>query len=170
MTSVALLAAVAGCEPQGDADETAAAQGVVAPDVTFPDGWAFFADTPPVTADEAMVSTTDAYATEVGLDVLRNGGNAVDAAVAVSFALAVVHPSAGNIGGGGFLVTRSPEGEVASLDYREKAPLAASRDMFLDDEGNLTDRSVVGHLAAGVPGSVDGLETMHERYGTLSWA
>jgi gamma-glutamyltranspeptidase/glutathione hydrolase len=106
----------------------------------------------------------------VGLDVLRAGGNAVDAAVATAFALAVVYPEAGNIGGGGFMVGRMADGTNAALDFREKAPLAATRDMFLDAEGNTTDRSVTGHLASGVPGSVAGLHEAHTRFGTRPWA
>jgi gamma-glutamyltranspeptidase/glutathione hydrolase len=117
-----------------------------------------------------MVVSTDGYATQIGVEVLQSGGNAVDAAVAVQFALAVVNPEAGNIGGGGFLVLRTADGDNAALDYREKAPLAATRDMFLDADGNLTDRSVVGHLAAGVPGTVSGMWLVHQRYGSLPWA
>jgi gamma-glutamyltranspeptidase/glutathione hydrolase len=117
-----------------------------------------------------MVVSTDDYATEVGVEVLRAGGNAVDAAVAVQFALAVVNPAAGNIGGGGFMVARMADGATAALDFREKAPLAATRDMFLDADGQLTDRSRVGHLASGVPGSVAGMWAAQQRYGTLPWA
>jgi gamma-glutamyltranspeptidase / glutathione hydrolase len=102
--------------------------------------------------------------------VMSAGGNAVDAAIAVQFALAVVNPEAGNIGGGGFMVLRTADGATAALDFREKAPLAATRDMYLDEQGNVTDRSVVGHLAAGVPGSVAGMWAAHERYGSLPWA
>ena len=117
-----------------------------------------------------MVVSTDELASQVGVDVLQAGGNAVDAAIAVQFALAVVNPEAGNIGGGGFLVARMADGSSAALDYREKAPAAATRDMFLDADGNLTDKSVVGHLAAGVPGTVHGMWSAHERFGTLPWA
>jgi gamma-glutamyltranspeptidase/glutathione hydrolase len=117
-----------------------------------------------------MVVTTDELASQVGVDVLKAGGNAVDAAVAVQFALAVVNPEAGNIGGGGFLVVRLANDTTAALDFREKAPLAATRDMYLDARGNLTDRSVVGHLSVGVPGSVMGMWVAHERFGTLPWA
>ncbi|KPJ95694.1 MAG: hypothetical protein AMS18_02440 [Gemmatimonas sp. SG8_17] len=117
-----------------------------------------------------MVVTTDAYASEVGVQILRAGGNAVDAAIAASFALAVVNPEAGNIGGGGFMVLRLADGSAAALDYRERAPLAASRDMFLDGDGNLTDGSQVGHRAVGVPGAVAGLWEAHRRYGALRWA
>ncbi|MDP3910997.1 MAG: gamma-glutamyltransferase [Gemmatimonadales bacterium] len=124
----------------------------------------------PVTAPNAMVVTAHPLATAVGLDVLRQGGNAIDAAVAVGFALAVVLPDAGNIGGGGFIVHRSAVGDVQALDYREMAPAAASRDMYLDSAGNVTDRSILGHLAAGVPGSVAGLREAWMRHGSLPWA
>jgi gamma-glutamyltranspeptidase / glutathione hydrolase len=136
----------------------------------FPPAWPYPAEARPVTAASAMVVTTDDYASEVGLEVLRRGGNAIDAAVAVHFALAVVNPAAGNIGGGGFLVARLADGELVSLDFREKAPLAATRDMFLDAEGRLTDRSTLGHLASGVPGSVMGMWEAHRRFGTRPWA
>ncbi len=116
-----------------------------------------------------MVVTTDELASQVGVDVLRAGGNAIDAAIAVQFTLAVVNPEAGNIGGGGFMVLRSADGETAALDYREKAPLAATRDMYLDVDGDLTDKSMVGHLAAGVPGTVAGMWTAHQRFGSLPW-
>lgn len=138
-------------------------------DAIWSESWRYEA-TLPVTADSGMVVTTDAFASQVGVDVLRAGGNAVDAAIAVSFALAVVNPEAGNIGGGGFMVVRMADGQVASLDYRERAPLGATRDMYLDDEGNVTDASVVGHLAAGVPGTVMGMWEAHQRFGTLDWA
>lgn len=136
----------------------------------FPAGWRYAAAEAPVTATQGMVVSTDELASQVGVDVLRAGGNAVDAAVAVQFALAVVNPEAGNIGGGGFLVARLADGTAAALDFREKAPLAATRDMFLDADGNVTDRSVVGHLASGVPGSVMGMWEAHRRFGSLSWA
>lgn len=117
-----------------------------------------------------MVVSAHPAASRVGLDILKKGGNAVDAAVAVQFALAVVYPDAGNIGGGGFLVYRSAEGELAALDFREKAPGKASRDMYLDSAGNvITEKSIFGHLAAGVPGSVDGMVKAHARFGKLSW-
>lgn len=118
-----------------------------------------------------MVVTAHPLASKVGLEILKSGGNAVDAAVAVQFALAVVYPNAGNIGGGGFLVYRSSAGEVASLDFREKAPQGASRNMYLDSAGQaITDKSLFGHLAPGVPGSVDGMVKAHQKYGKLSWA
>ncbi len=118
-----------------------------------------------------MVVSAHPAASKVGIDILKKGGNAVDAAVAVQFALAVVFPAAGNIGGGGFMVYRSASGELATLDFREKAPGKASRDMYLDSAGNaITDKSLYGHLAAGVPGSVDGMVKAHSKFGKLSWA
>lgn len=120
---------------------------------------------------KGMVVSAHPSASKVGLDILKKGGNAVDAAVAVQFALAVVFPVAGNIGGGGFMVYRSVSGELTTLDFREKAPGKASRDMYLDSAGNsITSKSLYGHLAAGVPGSVDGMVKAHAKFGKLSWA
>ena len=118
----------------------------------------------------AMVVAGSPIASEVGRQILQRGGNAVDAAVAVGFAMAVVHPSAGNIGGGGFMVIRPANGEVQALDYRETAPARATRDMFLDSLGEPTERSITGHLSAGVPGAVAGLVEAHSRYGRLPLA
>ena len=119
--------------------------------------------------EKAMISTAHPLATKIGVEVLKNGGNAFDAALAVKFALAVVFPRAGNIGGGGFAVFRMNDGTVGSLDFREKAPGASHRDMYLDENGNVIDQlSTKGHKAAGVPGSVDGILTLHEKYGTIS--
>jgi gamma-glutamyltranspeptidase/glutathione hydrolase len=114
-----------------------------------------------------MVVSGHPLASEVGRDILRAGGNAVDAAVAVGFALAVVHPEAGNLGGGGFMVIRDADGRVYSLDYRETAPGRASRDMYLDANGEPTEASVTGHLSAGVPGSPAGLTAAHQKLGRL---
>lgn len=114
-----------------------------------------------------MISSAHPLATKVGVEVLQNGGNAFDAALAVKFALAVVFPRAGNIGGGGFALYRMGNGEIGSLDFREKAPMRATRDMYLDENRNLIDRlSIIGHKAAGVPGSVDGILKLHEKFGT----
>ncbi len=118
-------------------------------------------------APAAMVVSGHPLASEIGRDVLRAGGNAVDAAVAVGFALAVVHPVAGNIGGGGFMVIRTADGRVRSLDYRETAPEGATRDMYLDANGEPTERSVTGHLSVGVPGAVAGLTAAHMQLGRL---
>ncbi len=117
----------------------------------------------------AMVVSSHVLASGVGVEILRSGGNAVDAAVAVGFALAVVHPIAGNIGGGGFMLIRLRDSAVAALDFRETAPMRASRDMYLDAAGNVTDASLTGHLSVGIPGSVAGLFAAHQRFGRLSW-
>lgn len=118
----------------------------------------------------AAIAGPHPKATEVGLEVLKNGGNAIDAAVAMQFAMAVVYPRAGNIGGGGFLVYRDKDGNTTTLDYRERAPAAANRDMYLDEEGNvIPGLSTRGHLAVGVPGTVAGITAMHEKYGSKPW-
>ncbi len=136
-----------------------------------PNASPFFAKKEGVFADSGMVATAHPAASKVGLQILKAGGNAVDAAVAVSFALAVVHPAAGNIGGGGFLVYRDANGNNFSLDYREKAPEGGSRDMYLDKNGNvIAGLSANGHLASGTPGTVDGLVQMHQKFGTMPWA
>jgi gamma-glutamyltranspeptidase/glutathione hydrolase len=123
----------------------------------------------PVHARKAMVSSVHQQASQIGVEILRQGGNAVDAAVATGFALAVVHPAAGNIGGGGFMLLRKANGDVHFLDFREKAPKAATRDMYLDAQGNvMPNASLVGYKAAGVPGSVAGLLYAQEHWGKLS--
>ncbi|PHI20931.1 gamma-glutamyltransferase [Lewinellaceae bacterium SD302] len=131
---------------------------------------------PTYTAQKSEIYSTAAIAgphplaTEVGEMILKKGGNAIDAAVAVQFAMAVCYPRAGNLGGGGFLVYRAADGDTRTLDYREKAPAAASRDMYLDDEGEvISDLSTLGHLAVGVPGTVAGIEAMFKEYGSLPW-
>lgn len=121
-------------------------------------------------ADSAMVVSAHPLASKVGADVLRKGGNAVDAAIATQFALAVVFPAAGNIGGGGFMVLREKHGKTATLDYREMAPAAASTGMYLDENGlPVRGLSEKGHLSAGVPGSVAGMAESHARYGKMPW-
>jgi gamma-glutamyltranspeptidase/glutathione hydrolase len=120
--------------------------------------------------NQAMVVSGSPIASEVGRDILRAGGNAVDAAVAVGFALAVVHPEAGNLGGGGFMVFRMADGATAALDYREAAPGLASHNMYLDRAGDPTGLSDKGALAAGVPGSVAGLVEAHQKFGKLPFA
>ncbi len=118
-----------------------------------------------------MVVCATPEASKVGLDVLKKGGNAVDAAVAVQFALEVTHPEAGNIGGGGFMVYRAATGNANTLDFREKAPARASTNMYLDSAGNvIPDMSISTHQASGVPGSVDGMVEAHSKYGSLKWA
>ena len=120
-----------------------------------------------------MVSSAHPIASEIGLSILKKGGNAFDAAVAVHFALSVVYPNAGNIGGGGFLVYRLSDGEVGTLDFREKAPEKSFRDMYVDNlEGEIIvddKRSKIGHLASGVPGSVDGMVNIYEKFSILEW-
>ncbi|WP_291091496.1 gamma-glutamyltransferase [Empedobacter sp. UBA7494] len=117
-----------------------------------------------------VVVTAHPEASKVGVEILKKGGNAIDASIAVQFALAVVYPNAGNIGGGGFLVYRDAKGKTDALDYREKAPLKASEDMYWDKNGNaITDLSLYGQFAAGVPGTVDGMVKAHEKYGKLNW-
>lgn len=126
------------------------------------------ASQPPVAAEHGMVVTAQHLATHVGVDILKAGGNAVDAAVAVGYALAVVYPAAGNLGGGGFMTISLADGRRTFLDFREKAPLAATRDMYLNADGNvIKGASTDGHLAVGVPGTVSGMEMAREKYGTM---
>src|SRR5580698_2035224 len=119
-------------------------------------------------SDRGMVVSAQHLASDAGAAILRRGGNAVDAAVAVGYALAVTHPCCGNLGGGGFMTIHLADGRNTFINFREKAPLAASADMFLDARGNpVSGKSLNGYLAAGVPGTVLGLETVREEYGTL---
>lgn len=124
----------------------------------------------PVYGRKAMVVAQQDLAADVGVSVLRAGGNAVDAAIAVGFALAVTHPFAGNLGGGGFMLIRMAEGHATFIDFREKAPSQASRDMYLDAKGNPTNDSLVGWRSVGVPGTVRGFELAHKKYGRKAWA
>ena len=124
----------------------------------------------PVHSRNGMVVAEEPLAADVGLAVLKAGGNAVDAAVAVGFALSVTYPFAGNIGGGGFLLARFADGRTAFIDFRETAPRAATRDMYVDAQGQVTQDSVVGWRAAGVPGTVRGFELAHQKYGHKPWA
>jgi gamma-glutamyltranspeptidase/glutathione hydrolase len=122
-----------------------------------------------ITGRNGMVVSDDSLASEVGLDLLRSGGNAVDAIVATALAMAVTYPEAGNIGGGGFIVARFADGREVALDFREIAPKAATRNMYIDEKGDVAPTSLTGHLASGVPGAVAGLHAMHKRYGKLAW-
>ncbi len=124
----------------------------------------------PVRAPHAMVVTEEPHATDVGVAVLKRGGNAIDAAVAAAFALAVTHPFAGNIGGGGFMLIRFADGRSTFIDFREQAPASATRDMYLDASGNPTRDSIDGWRASGVPGTVRGLELAQSKYGKRKWA
>lgn len=122
----------------------------------------------PIIVDSAMVVSARAEASKIGAEILKMGGNAFDAMITTQMALALTYPNAGNLGGGGFMVFRTQYGEIGSLDFREKAPLAASRDMYLDKEGNvIAEKSTDGALAVGVPGSIAGIFAVHEKFGTL---
>jgi len=123
-----------------------------------------------VPSSKGLVVSTSSLASDVGAAILNKGGNAVDAAVATAFALAVTHPSAGNIGGGGFMIVRHPSGESVAIDYRERAPLKSTPEMYVDSEGKI-DRSLIrsGYLGCGVPGTIRGLERAHRQYGSLAW-
>jgi gamma-glutamyltranspeptidase/glutathione hydrolase len=127
-------------------------------------------DTGSVSSKTGMVITTSAPASDVGAAILKRGGNAVDAAVATAFALAVTHPAAGNIGGGGFMVIRPAKGEPITIDYRERAPLKSTRTMYLDSTGKIARQlTATGYLAPGVPGTVRGLAMAHDKFGKLPW-
>ena len=134
----------------------------------FPPGWRFAPGGAPFVARRAIVVSDAPIAARVGSEIMRRGGNAVDAAVATEFALAVVYPEAGNIGGGGFMLIHLANGRNAAIDYREAAPLAATRDMYVGPDGKVTDQSLIGPLASGVPGTVAGLSAALARYGTMS--
>jgi gamma-glutamyltranspeptidase / glutathione hydrolase len=134
---------------------------------TFPSEWTFHPGATAPTAKDGMVVSNCPLATAAGVEILKAGGNAVDAAVAVGFALAVAYPEAGNLGGGGYAVVRLADDRNATLDFREVAPAAASRDMFVGPNGKVTDQSLVGHRASGVPGSVSGLLALLSKHGTL---
>ncbi len=128
----------------------------------------------PVRARHGIVASTNEIASKVGVDIMRRGGNAVDAAIAVAFALAVTHPAAGNLGGGGFMMVRLKDGRATAIDYREMAPAAATRNIYLDKNGNVIEGdggSIEGYRAAGVPGTVRGMELALKKYGSgrLSW-
>ena len=125
----------------------------------------------PARARHGMVASTSELASRVGVETMQRGGNAIDAAVAVGLALAVTWPSAGNLGGGGFMMIRRANGDTEIIDYRERAPLSASRDMYLDKSGEvIKESSTVGYRAAGVPGTVAGLSLALQRHGKLKWA
>jgi gamma-glutamyltranspeptidase/glutathione hydrolase len=123
----------------------------------------------PVRAKHGMVVTVEPHATEVGVKVLASGGNAVDAAIAVGFALAVTHPGAGNLGGGGFMLLRMADGRTTFIDFRERAPLGATRDMYVGPDGKATRESMIGYRASGVPGTVRGMEYAWQKFGSKKW-
>jgi gamma-glutamyltranspeptidase/glutathione hydrolase len=135
-----------------------------------PNQKSFFSEQKGVLAQNGMVASAHPEASRVGIEILQAGGTAIDAAIAVQFALAVVHPSAGNIAGGGFMVYRDQSGKTSSIDFREKAPEKSHADMYLDRDGNvIQNSSTLGRMASGVPGSVDGMVQAHNKYGQLPW-
>ncbi|MCB9705761.1 MAG: gamma-glutamyltransferase [Myxococcales bacterium] len=178
LSSLALAASL-GCRGPGgrgsDAPADTAGVGAQTAEISSPSAKRSLPARDPNDAATAVgihgaVASAEANASEIGVEILKKGGNAVDAAIAVAFALAVTHPSAGNLGGGGFMVVRMADGRVAAIDYRERAPKAASRDMYLDAKGETTRGSLDGAKAAGIPGTVAGLALAHQRYGSLPWA
>lgn len=169
LVAAPLVGALAACGPARPAAAPAAGATADLETGRVPAEWPYPLRPRAVVAPHGMVVSDAPLATHVGVEVLRAGGNAVDAAVATAFALAVVYPEAGNLGGGGFMVARLGDGRAAALDFREMAPQAATRDMYLDEKGALTDKSINGHLASGVPGSVMGLWEAHKRFGTRPW-
>src|SRR5467141_3059387 len=148
----------------------ARADAVVTGRPIIPETWSLAGKAVAVSGRRAMVVSGHPLASEVGIEIIKQGGNAIDAAVGVGFALTVVLPEAGNIGGGGFIVYRDRTGRVSALDYREMAPGKATRNMYVDSSGNPTEQSLTGHLAAGVPGSVAGMYEAWKSYGHLPWA
>ncbi|HEX6587628.1 MAG TPA: gamma-glutamyltransferase [Longimicrobiales bacterium] len=142
----------------------------VAIDTRVPEAWPYDLSAPVASGLNGAVASDDSIASAVGISILRAGGNAVDAAVATAFALAVTYPEAGNLGGGGFIVLRMADGTTAALDFREKAPAGATRDMFIGADGEVDENlSLWSHRASGVPGSVQGLWSVHQRFGELPW-
>ncbi len=159
--ALGLLAAILSASPEGFAQRAndPAADAVIGFESRFQ----------PVVAENGMVAAQEKIAAQVGADILKAGGNAVDAAVAVGFAMAVTHPQAGNIGGGGFMLISLANGKKIAIDYRETAPAAATRDMFLDDRGGVDrDKARYSRASAGTPGTVAGLLHALEHYGALS--
>ena len=149
-------------------NRTAAAIGLLAAFCLLPAPQGQAASRPPITSEKGMVVTSQRIASEVGAEILRGGGNAVDAAVAVGYALAVVNPCCGNIGGGGFATLHLSDGRDIFLNFRERAPLAATETMYLDAKGEvIEDASLKGYKAVAVPGTVLGLDTLLSRYGSM---
>ena len=171
MTYVALSSVFAACHSAGTSGGRPNDVGAPLPPrvpATFPPAWRFAANEKATVAPSTMIASNSLLASQAGDEILRQGGNAVDAAVAVGFALAVTFPYAGNLGGGGYMVIRMADGRTSAVDYREVAPLAAMPDMYLDQNGKLTDESVVGYKASGVPGAVAGMAAALARFGVKS--
>jgi gamma-glutamyltranspeptidase/glutathione hydrolase len=167
---VVAAAAVVVCTACTSGSDTA---GSSIPDraaASFPEGWRLTSGATATFAPAAMAVSNSPLASAAGAEIMKAGGNAVDAAVAMGFALTVTWPEAGNIGGGGYMVIKMADGRTTAIDYREIAPLAATRDMYLDANGNLTNKSVAGHLASGVPGAVAGMSQALAQYGTMTLA
>src|SRR2546427_433130 len=162
-------AAAPAAPPQGLAPAAGPATARTTSRALIASGWPLTGRAKPVASRQAMVVSGHPLASDVGVEILRRGGNAVDAAVAVAFALAVVEPVAGNIGGGGFMLIRDPGGTVRALDYREAAPRRATPGMYVDSTGKPAASSLTGHLSVAVPGSVAGLWEAHRKYGKLPW-
>ncbi len=167
---IATAAALAAVACRGTTTAGGTVPPPVAPVARIPAGWTVGDGKPATFAPNGMVASNSRLASEAGVEIMRRGGNAVDAAVATGFALAVTFPQAGNIGGGGFMLIRMADGRAAAIDYREIAPLAATRNMYIDSAGKLTDKSRIGALAAGVPGAVAGMSEALRKYGTMSLA
>jgi len=165
-----ILFTVFSCKTGQKSSEISSTKGLFELFVEDGDRNTFYSNKKGVLAEKGMVASAHFEASEIGKEILKKGGNAVDAAVATFFALAVVHPFAGNLGGGGFAVIRESSGKNHALDFREKAPLMAHRDMYLDANGDvIRELSTLGHLASGVPGSVAGMAEMHKKLGSLKW-
>lgn len=156
------IAPAVSCQSTRAAGAESVQRGVV----SFPGTWRFSPGARAEFGERFMIASNSRLASEAGNEIIRGGGNAVDAAVAVGFALAVTYPYAGNLGGGGYMVIRMADGRTAALDYREVAPRAARRDMYLDKSGNPTNESVIGYRASGVPGAVAGMAEALAKYGT----
>src|SRR5204862_1553634 len=142
---------------------------------SYHSGTTLAASREPVRARHGVVASTNEVASRVGVDIMKRGGNAIDAAIAVAFALAVTHPAAGNLGGGGFMMIRLKNGRTTAIDYREMAPALATRNIYLDKKGNVIEGeggSIEGYRATRVPGTVRGMELALKKYGShqLSWA
>ena len=173
LSTLGAFCALVACSRASNTN-SAATPNVAAPAIpervaqTFPAGWHLPAGAKATFAPQAMAVSNSPEASAAAAEILKAGGNAVDAAVALGFALSVTWPEAGNIGGGGYMVVHMADGREAAIDYREIAPLAATRNMYLDANGKLTDKSIVGHLASGVPGAVSGLTTALAKYGTMT--
>ena len=148
---LAAMVAVGCAAPDSGTDQVEQARPAIVELATFPSEWTYQPGAEASAAPNGMIASNSTLATEAGVEILEAGGNAVDAAVAVGFALAAAYPEAGNLGGGGYSVVRLADGESAALDYRETAPAGASRDMYIDADGELTRDSIVGHRASGVP-------------------